>query len=122
MTLEQYMKQRGLTHEEFAELLGCSRAAVTRWSVGSRVPSARWAQLIEVRTEGKVKAKELRTIKSDGIGLRLYNAIVSRGLTIQQAARHMCMSRNTLSSYIKDSCKPSRLHATRIKHYFGVSV
>lgn len=121
MTLEQYLKQRGLTHEEFAELLGCSRAAVTRWAIGSRVPSARWAQLIEVRTEGKVKAKELRAAESEGTGARLYNAIVSRGLTIQQAARHMCMSRNTLSAYVKRGFKPSRLHATRIKHYFGVS-
>jgi transcriptional regulator with XRE-family HTH domain len=122
MTLNDYLKQRNLTHEEFAELLGCDRTTVTKWLDGSRVPSARWAQLIEVRTEGKVKAKDLRSIDSCGGGQRLYGVIVTRGLTIQQAAHLMSMSRNALSAYIKDQSKPSRIHVAKIKHYFGVSL
>lgn len=122
MTLIEYLKQRNLTHEEFAELLGCDRTTVTKWLDGSRTPSARWAQLIEVRTEGKVKAKSLRTLESNGNGQRLYGVIVTRGLTIQQAAHLMNISRNALSAYIKDQHKPSRIHVAKIKHYFGVSI
>ena len=122
MTLNEYLKQRNLTHEEFAELIGCDRTTVTKWLDGSRMPSARWAQMIEVRTEGKVKAKELRLPPSKGSGQKLYAVIVTRGLTIQQAARLMSMSRNTLAAYIKDHSKPSRMHLAKIRHHFGVSV
>lgn len=122
MTLQDYLKQRNLTHEEFAELIGCDRTTVTRWLDGSRMPSARWAQMIEVRTEGKVKAKDLRLPPAKGNGQKLYGVIVTRGLTIQQAARLMSMSRNTLAAYIKDETKPSRMHLAKIRHHFGVSV
>lgn len=122
MTLTEYLEKNNLTHEEFAEFLGCSRASVTRWVDGSRRPSARWARFIEVRTDGKVKAKDLRHLNAKGFGYRVHNALLTRGLTIRDAANHMAMSRNTLAEYIKDGNRPSTLHATRIKRYLGVSV
>lgn len=122
MTLNEYMRRKRLTHEEFAELVGCTRAAVTRWLSGSRSPSPRWVTVILRKTKGLVKVQDLRSVASVGPGFKLHDAIVRRGLTIQEAARRMDMSRNTLSSYIKDSLRPSKDHAQRIKREFGVTL
>lgn len=122
MTLNEYMRRKRLTHEEFAELVGCTRAAVTRWLSGSRSPSPQWVTVILRKTKGLVKVQDLRSVASVGPGFKLRDAIVRRGLTIQEAARRMDMSRNTLSSYIKDSLRPSKDHAQRIKREFGVTL
>lgn len=122
MTLNEYVKRKRLTHEQFAGLVGCTRAAVTRWLSGSRAPSPRWVTIILRKTKGAVSVQDLRSVASVGPGFKLHDAIVRRGLTIQQAAKLIGMSRNTLSSYIKDACQVSKEHASRIKREFGVTL
>ena len=122
MTLNEYVKRKRLTHEQFAELVGCTRAAVTRWLSGSRAPSPAWVAVILRKTKGVVSVQDLRGVASVGPGFKLHDAIVRRGLTIQQAAQRIGMSRNTLAAYIKDACRVSKDHARRIKQEFGVSL
>lgn len=122
MTLDEYLRSKRLTHEQFAALVGCTRAAVTRWLSGSRAPSPRWVAIILKKTRNAVSVQDLRSVASVGPGYKLHDAIVRRGLTIQQAAQLLGMSRNTLASYIKESCKVSQDHALRIKREFGVTL
>ena len=122
MTLNEYIRRKRLTQGQFAALVGCTRTAVTRWLSGSRAPSPQWAAIILRKTKGSVKVQDLRSVAAVGPGFKLRDAIVQRGLTIREAAKLMNMSRNTLSSYIKDSLRPSKDHAQRIKRAFGVTL
>jgi transcriptional regulator with XRE-family HTH domain len=53
MTLEAYLKQHGITHKQFAELLGCEQPTVTRFVAG-RIPSPDLMRLISEKTAGAV--------------------------------------------------------------------
>ena len=122
MTLNEYIRRKRLTQEQFDALVGCTRTAVTRWLAGNRAPSPKWAAVILRKTKGSVKVQDLRGVASVGPGFKLHDAIVRRGLTIQKAAERMGISRNTLASYIKDSLQPSKDHAQKIKREFGVTL
>lgn len=122
MTLNQYLAYKGLTHEQFAELLGCTRAAVTRWASGSRSPSPRWVRVIEEKTRRKITAQDLKAGSYESPSYKLYIAIMRKGMTIQQAAGKMGISRNALAAYIKQSVVPHEEHAVKIKRHFGVNV
>jgi transcriptional regulator with XRE-family HTH domain len=122
MTLNQYLVKKGLTHEQFAELVGCTRAAVTRWASGSRSPSAKWVKVIEEKTRKKLRAEDLKAGRYNSASYNLYISILRRGLTIQQAAKQMAISRNLLAAYIKSKAVPTKAHAIKIKRHFGVII
>ena len=122
MTLNEYMRRKRLTQKQFAALVGCTRTAVTRWLAGSRAPSPQWVAIILRKTKGSVKVQDLRSVASVGPGFKLHDALVRRGLTIREAAKLMGISRNTLAAYIKDSLRPSKDHAQKIKREFGVTL
>lgn len=122
MTLNEYIRRNRLTQGQFAALVGCTRTAVTRWLAGNRAPSPQWVAIIIRKTKGSVKVQDLRSAASVGPGFKLHDAIARRGLTIQDAAKRMGISRNTLASYIKNSLRPTKDHAQRIKREFGVIV
>ena len=122
MTLNEYIRRNRLTQGQFAALVGCTRTAVTRWLAGSRAPSPQWVAIIIRKTKGSVKVQDLRSVASVGPGVKLHDALVRRGLTIREAAKQIGISRNTLASYIKNSLRPTKDHAQRIKRQFGVIV
>jgi predicted XRE-type DNA-binding protein len=53
MTLDAYLKQRGITHRQFAEILGCEQPTVSRFVAG-RIPSPDLMRLINEKTCGEV--------------------------------------------------------------------
>ena len=56
MTLEQFRKQKGLSHKKLADFLGATSAStVFRWGNGERMPRKATMKLIEKKTNGKVK-------------------------------------------------------------------
>jgi len=123
MTLSEYLRRKDLTHDQFAELLGCTRAAVTRWASGSRTPSPKWIKLIERKTARKVRAEDFKRVGLNITpGYRLFMAITRKGLTIREAATKMKISRNALARYIKLNVQPSSEHTDKIKRRFGVSI
>jgi DNA-binding XRE family transcriptional regulator len=56
ITLSQWMEWRGLTDEQFAELVGVDRTAINRIKRGVNRPSWELAARIKVATEGAVTA------------------------------------------------------------------
>lgn len=60
MLLRDYLIEQGLTHEEFASLIGVTRPAVSYWLTGKTRPNPTSAVLIARRTNGKVTAQDLQ--------------------------------------------------------------
>lgn len=115
MTLNEYMEQNNLTHEDFAASIGCHRSAVTRWATGSRRPSPVWLRIIVRKTKGLVTAQELLG------GSELEAVIASKGFTLRAAAQKLKISRNVLAGYAKSRIAVTEEHAARIQRLFGVS-
>ena len=59
MTLEQYRKSKGYSYKKLAEILGITgvspESTVCRWCQKSRMPKPKNIQLIQEKTDGKVK-------------------------------------------------------------------
>jgi len=96
MTLKDWLELNNLTHEEFADMCGCTRTAVTRWVTGSRMPSPKWLKVIERKTQGQVTL--LRGVLNSDRE-RAYISFYRQGLTICAAAKRLRVHRNTLSRY-----------------------
>jgi transcriptional regulator with XRE-family HTH domain len=62
MTLADYLTQHSITHQRFAELLGCQQPTVTRFVKGQRVPSPELMRLIAEKTNGAVTANDFYEI------------------------------------------------------------
>lgn len=58
MKLETYMQKRNLSDEMFADLVGVDRSTVVKWRNGSRRPNVAAIAAIELRTNGKVRARD----------------------------------------------------------------
>ena len=114
MTLNEYLEKNNLTHEEFADSIGCHRSAVTRWATGSRRPSPTWIRIILRKTKGLVTAQELLG------GSELEAVIASKGFTLRAAAQKLKISRNVLARYAKSRISMTPEHAVRIQRIFGV--
>jgi transcriptional regulator with XRE-family HTH domain len=97
LSLAQWLEENSLTHEDFAAMCGCTRAAVTRWASGSRLPSPRWMKVIERKTKGQVV---LRYNSYMSEGERILLSLRKQGLTISAAAGKMRIHRNTLARFI----------------------
>lgn len=97
MTLEEWMKSKGLTHEKFGRMCGCSREAVTRWITGTRLPSPKWQKVIERVTKGQV-ALNVYDWMSDRD--KTYLLLYRQGFTISSAAKRLKIHRNTLANYL----------------------
>ena len=58
MTLEKYLRERGLARQTFATRLGVSRQAVDYWLRGCRFPRPEMIMKIERVTGGSVRAAD----------------------------------------------------------------
>ena len=54
MTLSAYLKNRGLTHEKFAAMVGASAFGVRKWARGERTPRPDAMRKIQEVTDGEV--------------------------------------------------------------------
>jgi len=63
MRLEIYLKDRGVTRENFARSLGVSRQAVDHWIRGYRFPRPEHVMKIEQVTEGLVCAADWYVVR-----------------------------------------------------------
>ncbi len=98
LSLSEWLEENCLTHEEFALMCGCTRAAVTRWASGSRAPSPKWLKVIERKTKGQVNiAIESRLTE----GERIYLSLRKQGLTLSAAAKKIRIHRNTLARFVR---------------------
>ena len=97
MTLVDWLELKNLTHEEFGRMCGCSRAAVTRWLTGSRMPSPKWWKVIERVTKGQVT---LDVYDSMPARTKVRFLLYRKGYTISSAAQRMRINRNTLANYL----------------------
>jgi DNA-binding transcriptional regulator YdaS (Cro superfamily) len=59
MDISTYIRQAGLTQQEFADRVGCTQGAVSQWLMGKNKPSPKRAIDIERATDGAVTAEEL---------------------------------------------------------------
>ena len=60
MLLAEYMETRGLTQQQFADLVGVSRATVSYWVRGLKQPRPVHARKIRAATRGKVTPEDLQ--------------------------------------------------------------
>lgn len=58
--IKLYRTRRGLSQAALAELLSSSQVAVSQWESGTKRPSAQSCVLLEVVSEGELRAAELR--------------------------------------------------------------
>jgi predicted transcriptional regulator len=58
MKLSQYLSQAGLTHAQFAQKIGATQAAVSRYASGKRKPHLAKLLQIEKATGGKVRPRD----------------------------------------------------------------
>lgn len=98
VSLAEWLEENRLTHEDFAAMCGCTRAAVTRWASGSRLPSPKWLKVIERKTKGQVVLR-YNSYMSEGERVRL--ALRKQGLTLSAAAKKIRIHRNTLTRFIQ---------------------
>ena len=117
MTLKDWLEINNLTHEEFAVMCGCTRAAVTRWATGSRMPSPKWLKVIERKTRGQVKM--LRGVLNSDRE-RAYIAFYRQGLTICAAAKRLRVHRNTLSRFFSGKTQTPPEIVSRIYKLAGL--
>lgn len=54
MKLAEYLKKEGMTHAEFAEMIGVSRSAVTQWTNGITLPTGERMIWVSRLTDGAV--------------------------------------------------------------------
>lgn len=69
MTLADYLTKHGLTHGQFAELIGCEQPTVTRFVGGKRIPSPELMRKIFSETGGDVTANDFFGIDPEEPGL-----------------------------------------------------
>ena len=97
MSLNEWLERNNLTHEQFAAMCGCTRAAVTRWASGSRMPSPKWIKVIERKTKGQVSLLyNVEMTDREKIFISFYK----QGLTLSAAAKRLKIHRNTLSRFL----------------------
>jgi DNA-binding transcriptional regulator YdaS (Cro superfamily) len=58
MKLLEFMHLRELGDAQMAALIGCSRSAVVRWRIATRIPRPEMMRRIAAVTEGKVTAND----------------------------------------------------------------
>lgn len=95
MTLKDWLERNSLTHEEFADMCGCTRAAVTRWVSGSRLPHPKWLKVIHRKTKGQVTMFRQGQNDRERAFINLY----LRGFTTTAAAKRLRIHRNTLTKF-----------------------
>jgi DNA-binding XRE family transcriptional regulator len=64
MTLDQYIRDKGLTNAEFGELVGANHSTISRLRKGGQVPSPELMLAIFERTDGVVTANDFYGIKA----------------------------------------------------------
>ena len=59
MDLKIYLKMSGITHKEFAKMIGVSEASISNYIGWRRKPSSSIVARIEIVTKGKVTVHDL---------------------------------------------------------------
>jgi predicted transcriptional regulator len=58
MNLADFMRDRGISDQEMAALVGCSEFAVRKWKYGERVPRGQAMSRLREATDGTVTAND----------------------------------------------------------------
>jgi len=118
MTLIEWMEWKNLTHEQFGRMCGCSRAAVTRWVTGSRLPSAKWWKVIERVTKGQVS---LDVYDEMPVRTKVRFLIYRKGHSVSSAAKRIRINRNTLANYLNGVTLTPNNIVQRIHKFVGLT-
>jgi transcriptional regulator with XRE-family HTH domain len=118
MTLVEWIESKNLTHEDFGRMCGCSRAAVTRWLTGSRLPSPKWWKVIERVTKGQVS---LDVYDSMSKRAKTRFLIYRKGHSISSAAKRIRINRNTLANYLSGKTLTPDDIVQRIHKFVGLA-
>lgn len=117
MTLQEWLNRENLTHEQFAAMCGCTRAAISRWVAGSRTPSPKWLKVIERKTKGEVAASGSGQLSDrDAAFLKIYR----NGYTISAAAKKLGIHRNTLGRYFSGQSQTPSYIVSKINKLAGL--
>ena len=118
MTLVEWIESKNLTHEQFGRMCGCSRAAVTRWVTGSRLPSAKWWKVIERVTKGQVS---LDVYDEMPVRTKVRFLIYRKGHSVSSAAKRIRINRNTLANYLNGVTLTPNNIVQRIHKFVGLA-
>lgn len=58
MTLDEYLKRKRITQQEFAESIGVYQGTVQKWAAGLRYPTHRYLRAIKAATNGAVRPND----------------------------------------------------------------
>ena len=116
MTLNEWLERNCLTHEEFADMCGCTRSAVTRWVLGARLPHPKWLKVIHRKTKGQVTM--FRQGQNDRE--RAYILLYTRGFTVEAAAKRLRIHRNTLAKFFRGQAQTPPEIVSRIYKLAGL--
>lgn len=128
--LKCLLMKNKVSQGEFATAIGLSQATVTHYIKGRYTPSqktlGRIAEFLNVSPNvfyGDVEDYTMYLNKSiNQFASTLYGLIKEKGLTCEQFAKEIGVSRQTISNYINEKQMPTTNVAKKIADYFGVSM
>ena len=120
--IAEQRKKLGLNQEELAGKIGVSRSALSLYEIDRREPDLetvkKIASLFGVTTDYLLGAEEGNTM----IGKRINELRKSSGMTQEELAEVLNISRSTLAGYEAENKHPPYRTLVKIAKYFGVSI
>ena len=121
--IAEQRKKLGLSQEELAEKLNISQKSISKYERGNRRPS--YEVLTSMASLFCVSADYLLELENGGetvFGEKIVEQRKRKGITQQELADALNISRSTLAGYEAENKKPSYKVLVRIAEYFGVTV
>lgn len=121
--IAEQRKKLGLSQEELAEKLNISQKSISKYERGNRRPS--YEVLTAMASLFGVSADYLLELENGGetvFGEKIVEQRKRKGITQQELADALNISRSTLAGYEAENKKPSYKVLVRIAEYFGVTV
>lgn len=120
--IAEQRKKLGLSQEELAEKLNISQKSISKYERGNRRPS--YEVLTSMASLFGVSADYLLELENGGetvFGEKIVEQRKRKGITQQELADALNISRSTLAGYEAENKKPSYKVLVRIAEYFGVT-
>ena len=121
--IAEQRKKLGLSQEELAEKLNISQKSISKYERGNRRPS--YEVLTSMASLFCVSADYLLELENGGetvFGEKIVEQRKRKGITQQELADALNISRSTIAGYEAENKKPSYKVLVRIAEYFGVTV
>lgn len=120
--IAEQRKKLGLSQEELAEKLNISQKSISKYELGDRKPQykvlVRMAEYFGVTTDYLLGAEEGGNTM---LGKRINELRRASGMTQEELAEALNISRSTLAGYEAENKKPSFDVTLRIAKHFGVT-